>query len=68
MRVSSALAGVLRTVRGSFLAPAPCAGCPDGHAQQDWTVTLGGQVHGYCSHCGARLRTARPDTTSATKR
>ena len=67
MGLAQAAAGLLREIRSAFMAPAPCAGCPGGHAEQDWTLSLGGQVYGFCSHCGSRPRLVRPARASATK-
>jgi hypothetical protein len=47
------MANMLKTWRGAILAPIPCAGCPEGHAEQDWQSNLTGQVFGFCAHCAA---------------
>jgi hypothetical protein len=67
MRIGSAVSGTLRALRSAFLAPTPCAACAGGRAQQDWSLSLGGQVYGFCSHCGSARVIRRPSTTAAAK-
>jgi hypothetical protein len=67
MRIGSVVWGTLRAVRGAFLAPTPCAACAGGRAEQDWSLSLGGQVYGFCSHCGSARLSRRPPTTAAAK-
>ena len=56
--VATRLNSLLQTVRGAILAPAPCAGCPDGRAEQDWQSNPMGQAAGFCAHCAERRRLA----------
>jgi hypothetical protein len=56
MGFATTVVGLMRTVKRATLAPPPCAGCADGHAEQDWSVNLSGQVTGLCSHCGEYAR------------